>query len=367
MHKILFLLAFCLFCMGCFAPKKALTPEVIKQNEVSIAKATAKYYHALLVASYPRVYLDYYNNLTTIEFALYSAYARETEGGIVLDFKDTTQKTHCLAYYKDRTLHEPIGDWQIYDDKFRLKTKKHFEDNSETITDLDSLGHLKSVANYEDYYMRNQEYYFPTGEVEYSNEYSKTIYGETKCVETAFRINKTKKYIKTTIKTREYSKTTTGKEDETKICFDEKDNPIDCSKTTETVMNETKPEFPGGEIALMNFLATTILYPSIARENGAEGKVFIKFIVGKTGELEHIVPIRYPDIALMQETMRVMKLCPKWTPGQQNGKPVRVAYTLPVIFKLDLGCTEKRKKFSVLLCYEGTKNNREPARRSGQR
>jgi TonB family protein len=327
MYKPLFLLSFCLLFVGCFALTTLnplpLTSVQAKKQEEAIAKATTIYYNAQIMADYPKVYMSYYNELTTQEFASYIAYAKETEQGIMLDFKDAdTGKTHCLAYYKDKTLQTQI-EWRIFDDNQRLKILKKFDVSSTTITEFDTLQAIKSFTCYENYALKNSKFYYPTGELQYANDYTKN--GEiTTHTETKYRKDKTKICTATTI----------GKDDKTKICFDEKDKVIDC-KNDEPPFNEIKPEFPGGEAALMTFLANNIKYPKIARENGREGKVFVKFIVNKTGEVEYIVPIRYPDIYLMRETVRVIKTSPKWTPGEQDGKPVRVQYTLPVIFKLD--------------------------------
>jgi hypothetical protein len=322
MNKSLFLPLFCLLSIGCFAPK--LTPEAIKKREADIEKATITYYNAQLAIEYPKVYLSYYNELTTREFALYAAYAEQTQNGVSIDFKDSsTKKTRCLAYYEDKTLRKPIGDWQIFDDKQRLIIKQHFDENGRTITYLDSLQNIESISFYQDFDLKTYKAYYPTGELQYSDEYTKIGY-KTKSVRTAFRKDKTKKYVKTDIST----------DSTTIVCFDEKDKPMDCANT-EKIEDEPKAEFPGGQNALLAFLANNIKYPLKARETGAEGKVYVRFIVNKKGDLEYIVPVRYPDVLLMRESMRVIKTCPKWTPGQKNGKPVRVQYSLPVVFMLE--------------------------------
>lgn len=98
---------------------------------------------------------------------------------------------------------------------------------------------------------------------------------------------------------------------------------------------DVMPNYPGGIPELMKFLQKNIRYPSLARENGLEGKVIVKFYVGTDGSVKDPIVLKDGvggDADL--EAIRVVKAMPKWTPGSQNGKPVNVYYTLPVTFKL---------------------------------
>ncbi len=97
---------------------------------------------------------------------------------------------------------------------------------------------------------------------------------------------------------------------------------------------EQMPEFPGGETALRNFIAKSIKYPTAAQENGVEGKVFVNFIVDKDGTITQAKVVRGVDSALDKEALRVINSLPKWVPGKQGGKPVRVSYTVPIVFVL---------------------------------
>ena len=95
------------------------------------------------------------------------------------------------------------------------------------------------------------------------------------------------------------------------------------------------PNFPGGITELMGFLKKNILYPSLARENGLEGKVIVKFYVDTDGTVREPVVLKDGvGGGCADEAIRVIKKMPKWTPGTQRGKPVKVYYTLPVSFKL---------------------------------
>jgi TonB family protein len=94
------------------------------------------------------------------------------------------------------------------------------------------------------------------------------------------------------------------------------------------------PEFPGGEAALRNFLANSVKYPEIAKENGIQGKVYITFIVTKEGKVTEPEIARGVDPSLDKEALRVVSSLPDWKPGKQHGQPVNVSYTVPITFAL---------------------------------
>ena len=98
---------------------------------------------------------------------------------------------------------------------------------------------------------------------------------------------------------------------------------------------EQMPEFPNGGMAgLMQFLSKNIKYPTIAQENGTQGRVTVQFVVNKDGSIVDAKVIRGVDPYLDKEALRVIGTMPKWKPGMQRGKPVRVKYTVPVMFRL---------------------------------
>jgi len=97
---------------------------------------------------------------------------------------------------------------------------------------------------------------------------------------------------------------------------------------------EQMPEFPGGMNALMNYLQKNIKYPSVAQDNGIQGRVMVTFVVNKDGSIVDPEVIKAVDPSLDKEALRVIKAMPKWNPGKQRGKPVRVKYTVPVTFRL---------------------------------
>ena len=97
---------------------------------------------------------------------------------------------------------------------------------------------------------------------------------------------------------------------------------------------EEMPSFPGGMGECMKFLSKNINYPSISQENGVQGRVIVQFVVNTDGSIVEPVVMRGVDPYLDKEALRVIKMMPKWSPGKQRGKPVRVKYTVPVMFRL---------------------------------
>ena len=98
---------------------------------------------------------------------------------------------------------------------------------------------------------------------------------------------------------------------------------------------EQQPEFPGGMQALMKFLRDNIQYPRISRENNSQGKTYVNFVVNTDGSIQDVEVMKSSgDVYLDKEAIRVVKTMPKWNPGKQAGKAVRVRFTLPVSFRL---------------------------------
>ena len=97
---------------------------------------------------------------------------------------------------------------------------------------------------------------------------------------------------------------------------------------------EEMPEFPGGMSECMKFLSKNIKYPTISQENGVQGRVIVQFVVNRDGSIVDPVVVRGVDPYLDKEALRVIQMMPKWKPGKQRGKAVRVKYTVPVMFRL---------------------------------
>ena len=97
---------------------------------------------------------------------------------------------------------------------------------------------------------------------------------------------------------------------------------------------EQMPEFPGGAAGMMKFIAENVKYPEEAYSKGIEGRVLVQFIIEKDGSVTNVKVIKKVNDAIDAEAVRVVKAMPKWKPGKQNGREVRVKYTIPVIFRL---------------------------------
>lgn len=94
-------------------------------------------------------------------------------------------------------------------------------------------------------------------------------------------------------------------------------------------------EFPGGDIALMNYIKQNLRYPALAGEMGIQGRVILSFIVERDGAISNIVVLRTPAEELSKEAIRVIQSMPKWKPGKIKGTPVRMKYVLPVTFRIE--------------------------------
>jgi len=99
-------------------------------------------------------------------------------------------------------------------------------------------------------------------------------------------------------------------------------------------MVEQMPSFPGGTQELLQYIAKNLKYPTIAQENGVQGRVICQFVVAKDGSVQNVRVVRSLDPYCDKEAIRVIQSLPKWIPGKQNGKTVPVYYTLPIVFKL---------------------------------
>jgi len=97
---------------------------------------------------------------------------------------------------------------------------------------------------------------------------------------------------------------------------------------------EQMPLFPGGDAALLQYIQRTLKYPVSAQENGIQGRVFVRFVIDRQGNVSNVELARGVDPLLDNEALRVIRSLPVWEPGRQQGKPVRVLFTVPIVFKL---------------------------------
>ena len=97
---------------------------------------------------------------------------------------------------------------------------------------------------------------------------------------------------------------------------------------------ENMPEFPGGELALRKYIAENVRYPEMAKENDIQGTVYVRFVVDTDGSVKNVEVIRGVDPLLDKEAIRVIQSLPKWKPGKQRGKAVKVSHSVPIKFAL---------------------------------
>jgi periplasmic protein TonB len=98
---------------------------------------------------------------------------------------------------------------------------------------------------------------------------------------------------------------------------------------------EDDPTFPGGQSALMQYLQSNLRYPTMAREAGIQGTVFVTFVVERDGSITDVRVLRGVGGGLDEEAIRVVRNMPRWTPGRQRGQAVRVQFNLPIRFVLN--------------------------------
>ena len=115
-----------------------------------------------------------------------------------------------------------------------------------------------------------------------------------------------------------------------------KDSSTTASETSETPLEvaEIMPEFPGGTEALLSFIKDNLEYPQKAIDEQTEGRVIIRFVINSNGEISEPTILKGINKNLDQAAIDVINKLPRWKPGQQDGQPVSVRFTLPIVFKL---------------------------------
>ena len=122
---------------------------------------------------------------------------------------------------------------------------------------------------------------------------------------------------------------------ETPIVFIEREEEEEEAEPDIFMKAEVDPSFPGGTAALYKLIAKSVKYPEGARSNGVSGKVYVRFVINQKGEVENASVYRGVDPLLDREAVRVIEALPRWNPGTQRGKPVKVWFTLPINFQLN--------------------------------
>ena len=122
---------------------------------------------------------------------------------------------------------------------------------------------------------------------------------------------------------------------ETVIAFVERREEAEETEPDIFVNAEVMPSFPGGAAALYKLIAENVRYPADAKDNGVSGKVVVRFVINQKGEVENAYVYRGIDPSLDREAIRVVESLPRWNPGTQRGKPVKVWFTMPINFQLN--------------------------------
>ncbi|PLW91952.1 MAG: energy transducer TonB [Marinilabiliales bacterium] len=125
------------------------------------------------------------------------------------------------------------------------------------------------------------------------------------------------------------------------VCAQTDTIPQDSGKVF-TIVDEL-PSYPGGEEALFEYLAENVRYPQYAKNKGIQGTVFAGFVIEKDGSITNIKILKSIGGGCDEEVIRVIENMPKWTPGKQRGKTVRVQFNLPIKFVLQNGGGKKKK------------------------
>lgn len=120
--------------------------------------------------------------------------------------------------------------------------------------------------------------------------------------------------------------------------------PADTTKNVVYDVTETMPQFPGGQEVLMKYLAANIKYPASAVKAKKQGRVIVTFVIQQDGSVSKARIAKSVDPELDAEALRIVKAMPNWTPGTQDGKPVNVKYTIPVVFSLQKDVTPGKKE-----------------------
>ncbi|CAG7581041.1 MAG: putative transport protein [uncultured marine phage] len=128
-----------------------------------------------------------------------------------------------------------------------------------------------------------------------------------------------------------------------KIIIDDGTDCIDCDIDLTLIpedidsvhlFTDVDPKFPGGDGEMANWIGENVQYPDISLEMGEQGIVYVKFVVRKDGSISDVKIAQSESDGLNNEAMRLVKTMPKWSPGEQAGKPVSVEFTLPIFFKI---------------------------------
>ena len=115
---------------------------------------------------------------------------------------------------------------------------------------------------------------------------------------------------------------------------DEGEEKVELAEEPISDFSDVEPVYPGGPAAMNAFIQSKVVYPELSKEMDEQGTVYVQFVVNKDGTIQDVIVLKGVSELLDKEAVRVVKLMPKWTPGEQAGKAVRVRYQIPINFRI---------------------------------
>lgn len=245
---------------------------------------------------------------------------------------------------------ERIVKISLLDDKMKIEgdqsdlecIKKLFSENNNHVLEADSSGDMYLVKSTEPNLKLSDEGEQILFVVENTPEYSSTTRNE-RAVRVSLLANKMKikgnkadlGYIKQLFSEKNKHELETDRFGDTYLVkkAEPKLKSLDAGEQIFFIV-ENMPEFPGGDLALRNYIASTVKYPEMALETGIQGKVYVTFVVSADGSVANAKIARGVDATIDKEALRVVNSLPRWKPGFQRGKAVNVSYTVPINFIL---------------------------------
>jgi TonB family protein len=256
-----------------------------------------------------------------------------------LEIKDGLEKrliytTNCYAVGNYRNNKEE-GNWKEVDSNNQIVANYKFVNGKRE--GKGSFFYSINKLQREDYYEKGKKtgnwiYFYENGHIQKEESYSDDkLDGANKFYDSTGTLDYTFNYLKGDVVSR--IKATEDNNTELNYLENSDRNPYFVSNCYEISSEEERSNC--GLKAMYNYLAQTIKYPTNAQRVDMSGKILVKFIIEKDGTIGEVKLLNALCESLENEALRVIKSMPKWSPGYQDGKPVRVYYTMPIIFKLD--------------------------------
>lgn len=263
-------------------------------------------------------------------------YSKQFEKGILLEegnYKEGKWDGLWIKNYPTGELLSKIncvdgnkqGESNYYYKKGTVSQKGNYENNKKSgiWISYDEKGKVTSELNYKEGLLDDDGKYYSDGKLVCSGKHNKGVRVFV------WSFYDTKGNVKSSY---DYGYTFVSKDDKKEIIND----PPQINEEPSLNIVEQMPSFPGGERMMMEFIQKNIVYPEVSKEAGISGTVYITFVVENTGEINEVKVLRGvsggPDCD--KEALRIITIMPRWNPGLQNGRPVRVSFNLPIKYTL---------------------------------